>query len=571
MKLVPGFLVTHADGNGANPLAVYHGDFDTLYRRMQVFIDGRSVFSSLLVGSTSHGLMGVILDDIDYIEVHRGPNSASYGANAFYGVINIVTRHAEDTQGVMLSQSLGQGGVHDSVAQIGGGEPGKSFRLSASQQRDNGFTGNIDDLDLKQVHLRGDVRVSPRDDLSFSAGYVRHEWGSRGEPGKLPPVTRTVDRTEAWRNFSLQGSWLHKLSEGNDIRINASHDEEQFFNYISTFKADGLARRTSLEGQYTTTLSPSLRTVVGAEVRNEDVVSESLFATNDKFSASLLRVFGNAEWRASPRWIFNGGGTYERHNLTGDRVAPRLAANVHVTPEHTLRAVRSIAYRMPTLFELKGDWRTGFPAILPTFVKAKGGARPEKIDASEIGYFGELRDYRLTLDLRKFEENIDNLTGFDAGPGGLGPTRPNDVVNVQIPRIRRGWEGQLRWKPTNTTDIRLNHSVVRIEALKASDIAGAPTHFSTLTVFQDLPARFELGIIYTTAGQMTWVTMKDMLPPIRQLDIQLAKHFSIGTTKAEAAVKLRAVNGAHPEFVADPAKPIPMLDRRAIATLRLFF
>jgi hypothetical protein len=144
-------------------------------------------------------------------------------------------------------------------------------------------------------------------------------------------------------------------------------------------------------------------------------------------------------------------------------------------------------------------------------------------------------------------------------------------VNTTDPRIRHGWEGQVRWKPTQSTDIRLNHSVVRIEAKKASDVAAAPTHFSTLALFQDLPAEFELSVIYTTSGAMTWIGIKDMLPPIRQLDLRLAKHFRIGTTRAEAAIKLMAVNGGHPEYLLNPAKPVSTLDRSAFATLKLAF
>jgi iron complex outermembrane receptor protein len=314
-----------------------------------------------------------------------------------------------------------------------------------------------------------------------------------------------------------------------------------------------------------------LRAVVGAEIRNEDVISEPLFASQDTFSATLLRVFGNAEWRVAPQLLINIGGTHEKHNLTGERFAPRVAVNFHLTPEHTLRAVKTTAYRMPTLFELKGNWKTGYPTILPTFVKATGVAQPERIESTEVAYVGELRPYGVSMDVRKFQEKIDGLTGFDAGPGGLSATRPNDVVNTTDKRIRHGWEGQFRWKPTSSTDIRLTHAVVRIEANKASDVASAPSHSSTLALFQDLPAEFELSVFYTTAGAMTWITTRDTLPPIRQLDLRLAKHFRVGATRAEAAVKLTAVNGGHPEYSADPTRPISMLDRRAFATLKLAF
>ncbi len=563
MKLVPGFLVTHADGNGANPMAVYHGDFGTVYRRMQVFIDGRSVFSSLIAGSINHGLMSVAIDNIERIEVHRGPNSASYGANAFYGVINIVTRHAADSFGKSIVQSIGQNGIHDSVAQVGWGTPDAAYRLSVAQQRDNGFSGKPDSLDLKQANLRGDIKVSPKDDLSFSVGYARHEWDVAGEKTF---VQTTSDHTEAWRNFSLQGTWLHQLSDSSQLRLLASHDEEQLINSYLTLKTDGVARRTSVEALYSQSITDRLRAVVGSEIRMEQVISEALFTTSEKLSAELLRVFGNMEWRIIPSWLVNFGGTYEKHNLTGDRFAPRLATNLHVLPDHTLRAVTTTAYRMPTLFELKGDWRSTNPAAT-VVVKATGVAKPERIDSKEIGYFGEFRDYRATLDIRKFEEQVSDLLGYDAGKAGF-PASPNDVVNKPSDyRFRHGWEGQAKWKPTKSTDIWVNHSVVRISTSVPEDALRAPTHFSTLMILQQLPSETEIGLVYTTSGPMAWWgKATNMLPPIRQIDLRLAKRFRVGSTRAEAAIKFVGVNGAHAEYT-----PKYTFDRRAFATLRLDF
>ncbi len=94
LRLVPGFLLTYR--NGATPQAVYHSGMDTYGARMQVYVDGRSVYSSFLLGDTKTGLRGLIIEEIERIEVLRGSNSASYGANAFLGVVNIVTRNAAD-------------------------------------------------------------------------------------------------------------------------------------------------------------------------------------------------------------------------------------------------------------------------------------------------------------------------------------------------------------------------------------------------------------------------------------------------------------------------------------------
>jgi len=114
MRLVPGFLVQYFDG-GARPYATYHGDTDAFNRHLQVYVDGRSVYSGLLLGSATYGMLGVAMEEIERIEVIRGSNSAAQGANAFLGVLNITTRHTADTIGAAVVYRGGEGGIQDTT------------------------------------------------------------------------------------------------------------------------------------------------------------------------------------------------------------------------------------------------------------------------------------------------------------------------------------------------------------------------------------------------------------------------------------------------------------------------
>ena len=91
LRLVPGFQSSTSFETSA-PLASYHGGFDSYSNRIQVLVDGRSVYSPYFIGSVGPGLQTVALADIERIEILRGSNSAAYGARAMLGVINIVTR-----------------------------------------------------------------------------------------------------------------------------------------------------------------------------------------------------------------------------------------------------------------------------------------------------------------------------------------------------------------------------------------------------------------------------------------------------------------------------------------------
>jgi Outer membrane cobalamin receptor protein len=136
MRLVPGMMVGYLSGNQAT--VNYHGTNVTEARRLQVLVDGRSVYRPGLA-TVDWSDIPVAIEDIDRIEVFRGPNAVSYGANALMGVINILTRHPADSQGTRLKYTTGQNGVRDWYASQGLHERSGDYRLTLSGQEDDGF------------------------------------------------------------------------------------------------------------------------------------------------------------------------------------------------------------------------------------------------------------------------------------------------------------------------------------------------------------------------------------------------------------------------------------------------
>jgi iron complex outermembrane receptor protein len=562
LRMVPGFVV--GGFNGANQLAAYHVPFDEdLGRHVQIMVDGRSVYSSFHFGDTHRGLAGVVLEDIERIEVLRGSNSAAYGANAFLGVINVVTRNAFDSRGAMVSMTAGEGGIDDHVVRVGAGSDRAAFRATVARRADSGLDKVYDDKRIEQFHVRTDLRPSGQDELTVSAGRFVDSYGDGipGDVGNLP-------RTTKFNSGYLQGAWRRDLAANQSLRLAATYDSEQSrnaFPYLPlpglTIDAGGSSQRFSLQGQHTVTFDPRLRAVWGGEYRHELVRSPQLYFLDADLTNHLWRWFGNVEWRPFDRLVVNAGGLWENHSIVGSRFSPRLMANLHVFGGQTLRAGITEAHRVPTLFELRGDTRYYHPLIPLAFgvpyvqtVKASGKVEPEAILVREVGYLGEFPAARLTIDVRAFDESIDKLV--------VTQGTPNDYVNQQGPKIF-GWEHETTWRPLPGSRIMLGQHFQRVDSFDAKQQHYAPTQKTSLAWFQDIPGDWSASVRYVSTGSMSW-RVDRRLKSEHQLNLRLAKSFRIGPTRGELAWSVEQANGPRQEFL-----PTYTRDRRAYATLRL--
>ncbi|WP_028622826.1 TonB-dependent receptor plug domain-containing protein [Pseudomonas sp. Ant30-3] len=146
LRLVPGMMVGNINGN--QPAVNYHGTNASEARRMQVLIDGRSVYRAGLA-TVDWSDIPVAMEDIERVEVFRGPNTVSYGANALMAVVNIITRHPADSHGTRMKVTRGQRGINDFYASQGLGWDSGDLRLSLSGQEDDGFDSDRSGADYR--------------------------------------------------------------------------------------------------------------------------------------------------------------------------------------------------------------------------------------------------------------------------------------------------------------------------------------------------------------------------------------------------------------------------------------
>lgn len=179
LKLVPGMVVGYESGWDA--FVSYHGTSADKSRRMQVLVDGRSIYQPILAYVDWLGLP-LELEDIDRIEVVRGPNAAAYGVNSFLGVVNIITRHPVDLPTVRAYSRVGSDGIQDNFVSASASKGVASWQLSASSRQDGGFkqllerntheilNDFVDDKEQKAINGKLVVETSTDGTLTVTAG-----------------------------------------------------------------------------------------------------------------------------------------------------------------------------------------------------------------------------------------------------------------------------------------------------------------------------------------------------------------------------------------------------------------
>lgn len=609
LRVVPGFQVAF-NAYGA-PVATYHGMGSDIPRGLQVLIDGRTEYSALFQGGVSWNLIDVALEDIERIEVLRGSNSPTYGSNSFMGVVNVITRHAASTHGVLGMLSKGNQGIEDRLARIGFGDGVWHARLTAESKRDHGEPLPFDDRKTERVNLRVDSDWPGGNSLRVQAGHLRLGLGIGYEPDADPIAQITNPHREmvVESNF-LQLHWRHHDQARGNTELRAYRIEQSMDDFyriavavppvvLSTnFDNSGRAHRNDLELQHSFERD-QLRLVGGAGWRQDVARHAYFYGPGRRVEQTIQRLFGELEWRPGTYLTTNLAATAEDDSLSGRSLAPRAAFNVHLGPEQTIKFIAGKSRRLPTMYEKKADERlyetvgnafVPVGTLLNVDTSSTGKVRSEEVKSQEIGYLGEFKSLGLTVDARWFREKLKGrIQSYQVRP--VTPICPvfegaacnyNDFFNVTAVKIH-GWETQMNWSPTRATVIGLAHARVKIDPRWTSTLAvdqgmidylrrSSPRDSTSLSFRQRLLERFTLAASYYDVDDFSW-TRNGRTSEYRRLDWRLAYDFRIADARAELAWTVRSDGSNHSEWWSTNGSGVPadddLLGTRHFVSLRL--
>jgi iron complex outermembrane receptor protein len=436
LRLVPGMDVARVD---ASQWAISARGFNDVFaNKLLVLQDGRSVYTPLFSG-VYWDVQGAMLEDIDRIEVVRGPGAAQWGANAVNGVINIITRSAKDTRGLLISggggtEERGFGAVRygDKLGQDAYVRVYGMYFNKDDSALPNGNSSD-DAWQLGRGGFRADWDVSPQNLLTFQGDAYR---GSISQvigfyDTNAPPFyAGTAHKEVEVRGGNLLGRFTHTFSSESDLRVQLYYDRTE----RDTFVFDEKRNTFDADVQYHFPIRERNDVVVGVgyRVTSDEVGNTETVALNpDSRTTHVFSAFAQDEITlVEDRLKVTLGSKFEHNDYTGFEAQPsaRLAWTPPTSKKQIVWASVSRAVRTPARAEddLKLNQVVPPGALFsnspPAVVSIYGNRhfQSEELLASEIGY--RIQPHaNFSFDVTAFYNIYDDLRSIEMGPS---PTQP---------------------------------------------------------------------------------------------------------------------------------------------------
>jgi len=453
LRMVPGVEVARIDASRwAISIRGFRQEFSN---KLLVMIDGRSLYTPLF-GGVVWAEQNFAMDDIERIEVIRGPGGTIWGANAVNGVINIITKKASDTQGVhgRLFAGTQEAGIGARVGSSIGENTQYRFSGKAEKMQDYDVDDdeNADD-EWGQLRLgtRWDSKVAEKSNLTVLADYfdldLEHAIGVRSPP--FFNVTSFDKRNGRSRGGDIQAQYSQDFESAGHI------EAKGYFDWVSRrITAEEESRTVDLAIQHDFDITEDLGMIWGAEYRfwttnTGDALGPINYSPNDT-DFHLGDAFFQFQLDVLDDHVALIAGTkLGGNNWSGFQYQPSGRVVVKPVEGHTIWAAVSRAVRLPTFTD-----RDLSGSIGPVGLQGDHDVRAEDLFSAELGYrFYKLE--RFTAELSTFySEYTDVLT--------LTGTFPTYTFDNAIESKMAGGELELSFLPVDRLRITTSYALLVI-------------------------------------------------------------------------------------------------------------
>ncbi|HEV8538617.1 MAG TPA: TonB-dependent receptor [Bacteroidota bacterium] len=567
LRMVPGVQVAQID---ANKWSITSRGFNGRFaNKLLVLIDGRSVYSPLFSG-VHWDIQDVPVEDIQRIEVIRGPGATLWGANAVNGVINIITRSAKENRGGIVTggggtEDQGFGSIHYS------GPLSSDARLRVygkGYKRDNGVTSSGDDASDNWKMYRGGFRTDwdpGEGDLFTFQGDVYDGDMHQGltVPSLTAPYSRSFIDNVKVSGGNLLARWNHGFSDHGDLKFQLYFDR--------TYREDSLyteSRNTfDLDFQNGFSAGARQKIIWGLGYRSSaDQLTNSITASFDPrdHQHNLANVFVQDHVTLVDSSLFvTLGSKFEYNDYTKWEIQPNARVLWTLQSNHTSWASVSRAVRTPSRAEENvhanlaalPDTNTGLTYLI--MIAGNSDFKSEELLAYEIGHRYEPVE-GLSLDVTAFYNIYKHLrTGEPGLPSPLSPS----VIVLPIQFDNRmdgetyGIEFAGSWRPLDFWKLNAGYTSLRVQLypyassqdVSPEDQAGdTPRHQFHCRSYLNIARNLELDAALYYVDPLA----HNAIPAYTRLDCRVGWHMTDAVSMSFVVQNI--LDAHHPEFGTSP-------------------
>ena len=476
LRLVPGLDVAQVDSQQWAISA--RGFNDVFANKLLVLNDGRSVYTPLFSG-VFWDAQNTLMDDIDRIEVIRGPGATLWGANAVNGVINIMSKSAQDTQGWLVE---GGGGTYEQGfgAARYGGKLGDDayFRIYGQYfHRGDSASPNANDVEdswqLGQGGFRMDWQPGAQNTVTFQGdiyGGLLDQVFNSFDPAS-PLLSQPLPGVEHISGGNVLGRWTHSFSDTSELKIQAYYDRTYrdaaiFKDSLNTYDLD-LEHHFSIGDAHCNDFVWGL----GYRLYSDHVGSTpTVTFTPERQNSQLFSGFIQDEITLVPDRLHLTLGTKLEHNdYTGFEVQPSGRIAWMPGGQQTIWAAVSRSVRTPSRAEedIKLNQVVAPGAVVSIY--GNQNFESEELIAYELGYRIQPTK-RVSVDIATYFNDYENLRSQEFGPSPTQPLTPPPPIVAQFPLNLQnqihgyayGFEIAPNWQVTDWWSLRPSYSLSKI-------------------------------------------------------------------------------------------------------------
>ncbi|WFP49796.1 TonB-dependent receptor [Methylomonas sp. EFPC3] len=569
LRLAPGIEVAQIN---ASVWSVTARGFNGRYaNKLLVLMDGRSVYTPLFSG-VFWDLQDTMMEDIERIEVIRGPGAVMWGANAVNGVINIITKKAKDTQGNLFVAGGGNQETGFAGYRHGGrvGDDG-NYRVYARTFERNTFVSNTgerlhDDWRSVQGGFRIDNRISNDNRYTVQGDVYRKNVGNTVPAQTVaPPFNSPFNTDDHAEGANLLARWEGNLSDGSEFMLQGYYDRVNFSAAALSDSQDMF----DIDFQHRLHPNPDHDLMWGASYRFIHSATNGSAAI--AFNPTSLGYHNGSAFVQDDITLIDDtlrltlGTKLEESHFGNTQVQPNARLMWTPDPKHSVWASVSRAARTPSRGEAQanialGGIPTGLPAPfdqIQIIGRPNSDLRAEKVFSAEIGYRAQWSEH-FSTDIAAFSNHYTDLIMFRQGTLDFATlTQPLIWYNNSREVTTRGIEIASEWQALDWMRFTGNYSHLKIERPYDSnnpDIAGlSPRHRGSLRWQMDLPERIKLDLTLRYVGKLAALSQE--VPAYTTFDARLAYEPIAGLELAFVAQNL--FSPRHPEFQDSAAISLP--------------